>query len=166
MGQRDLRCFLKSSVSKVIGLVDTLSVEGGKIDLHALDDVTEMDVDDVGPVIDAAELLGFVVVKEEDIKLTEEGKAFAQSNVRKQRQLVRDKLLGIPEFKELVDAIRKEGELSRDDALATLGVEYADGEEAEEYAQNLNSWGRFAGLFHYESEECVFKPLREIQRPL
>lgn len=156
-----MRCFLESSVLMVIGLVDVLSVKRGKLDLHALADVTEMDIDDVGPVVDAAEALGLVVVEEEDIKLTEEGRKFALSHVRTQRQLLKEKLLKIPEFKELVDLIRKRKEVPRDEALAALGVEYAEEEAAELYARNLNSWGRFAGLFHYESEEYVFKPRKQ-----
>ena len=50
----------------------------------------QLDVDDLLPIVEAAQLLGFARALEGDVEVTEEGRAFAAGDIEKQKALFRE----------------------------------------------------------------------------
>src|SRR6202795_2933750 len=65
----------------VAGLLELLNDRHGEEDMYHIADDLLLEVDDLLPIIDAAVLLGFVTVREGDVVLTPDGKAFAEADI-------------------------------------------------------------------------------------
>ena len=67
----DMHPIAKVSVGQILGLVEAIDEVGGSSDVATIAQEVEMDIDRLGPIIDAAELLGFVKVAEGDLTITD-----------------------------------------------------------------------------------------------
>ncbi len=63
------------------GLLEKLAEEGGRADIYRFAGELTMELDDLLPVVEAGELLGFVNVQEGDLLLTPLGRAYAEASV-------------------------------------------------------------------------------------
>ena len=63
----------------IAGFLELLSDRSGRDDLYKLADELSMDVDDLLPIVEAAELLGFAVLREGDVEITPEGRELCRS---------------------------------------------------------------------------------------
>src|SRR5580658_8352881 len=64
----------------IAGLLELLHDQGGRDDIYRLAEPLAMDVDDLSPIIEAATMLGFAILKEGDVEVTREGGAFAEAD--------------------------------------------------------------------------------------
>ncbi|MCV5682475.1 AAA-associated domain-containing protein, partial [Escherichia coli] len=65
----------------IAGLLEILLDRDGRDDLYHLADELVMEVDDLLPIVEAAQLLGLVRVHEGDIEITPQGRAFAEADI-------------------------------------------------------------------------------------
>ena len=70
-----------ASVGGLAGLLEILSHRGGRMDLPKLAELLSFDVEDLLPLVDAAQLLGFAVVDEADLQITDEGRSFVAADI-------------------------------------------------------------------------------------
>ena len=63
----------------VAGLLELVIDKGGRDDIYRLADDLAFEIDDLLPIVDAAQLLGFLKVEEGDAAITESGTEFANS---------------------------------------------------------------------------------------
>src|SRR5579863_7284052 len=75
------------------GLLELLLDKGGRDDIYRLADDLAFEIDDLLPIVDAAQLLGFLKVEEGDASITETGTEFANSEILRQKELFRDAAL-------------------------------------------------------------------------
>ncbi len=75
------------------GLLELLLDKGGRDDIYRLADDLAFEIDDLLPIVDAAQLLGFLKVEEGDVPITESGAEFANSEILRQKELFRDAAL-------------------------------------------------------------------------
>src|ERR1700751_1127997 len=74
----------------IAGLLELLLDKGGRDDIYRLADDLAFEIDDLLPIVDAAQLLGFLKVEEGDASITEKGAEFANSEILRQKELFRD----------------------------------------------------------------------------
>jgi len=74
----------------VAGLLELLLDKGGRDDIYRLADDLAFEIDDLLPIVDAAQLLGFLKVEEGDASITPNGAEFANSEILRQKELFRD----------------------------------------------------------------------------
>ncbi len=71
------------------GLLELLIDKGGRDDIYRLADDLAFEVDDLLPIVDAAQLLGFLTIEEGDAAITPSGTEFANSEILRQKELFR-----------------------------------------------------------------------------
>ncbi|MCX7739575.1 MAG: AAA-associated domain-containing protein, partial [Meiothermus sp.] len=144
------------------GLVSLLErvAEGpdfGREDLPRLAEEMRLEVDDLFPLLDAAELLGLAVLQEGDIRLSAEGLRFIQANPEGRRQILAERLLlHVPLLAHIHRVLhtRPSGQAPEERFLREL-EDYMSAEDAEGVLAIATDWGRYAGLFEYDYNRGV-----------
>ncbi len=70
-----------ASVGGMAGLLEILAAHGGREDLPKFAERLTFDVEDLLPLVDAAQLLGLALVDNADIELTDEGREFVEADI-------------------------------------------------------------------------------------
>ena len=111
-----------------------------------------MDVDRLGPILDAGELLGLVTVEEGDVRITDVGRKLLHANVRERKRIIRDIIDDVPLFRLVMDIARAAGRpLSREEILEALSARVGS-HQAQDLFKALVYWGRYVELLRYESQ--------------
>jgi len=138
----------------IAGLLEVLLDTSGEEDLYHLAERLLMDVDDLLPIIDAAVLLGFAKLDQGDVKMTPQGKAFAEADIATRKTLFREASLARILLFQQIDCILRQKsdhsitiELFRD----VLDEHYPD-IEVEHQLETALHWGRYCEMFSYDSE--------------
>jgi NitT/TauT family transport system ATP-binding protein len=139
----------------IAGLLEILVDSGGTEDLYHLSEKLLMEVDDLFPIVEAAVLLGFAELKEGDVDITPAGKTWVEADIDTQKQLFREAALSRILLFQQIDKILREKsdhsiplELFRD-----ILDEHHPEEEIRRQLETVLNWGRYCGLFNYDSEE-------------
>lgn len=142
-----------AGVSTVFGLLEMLDDLGGKEDIYEIAQSLNYDLDDLFPVLKAAELLGFVNLHEGDVEMTPLGKEFVDKDVDGRKELLRSRLIEHPVFKEIVSELEasRDHHLSRSFLLEKFETRFSP-EESERQLQTVIDWGRYAELVGYNPE--------------
>ena len=77
----------------IAGLLELLLDKGGRDDIYRLADDLAFEIDDLLPIVDAAQLLGFLKIEEGDAAITPSGEEFANSEILRQKELFREAAL-------------------------------------------------------------------------
>jgi NitT/TauT family transport system ATP-binding protein len=141
-----------ASVGGLAGLLEILDAQGGREDLPLLARRLTLDVDDLVPLVDAAQLLGFSAVDHADIEITEEGREFVAADID------RSKAIFAQQAKERAPLVRaicnslettKDGTLGEGFFLDLLRRKFPE-EEAREQLDLAISWGRYGELYDFD----------------
>jgi NitT/TauT family transport system ATP-binding protein len=139
-------------LNALAGLLEQISSEGGRADLYRLAADLGMDPDDVLPIFEAGEILGFLTVQEGDLVLTELGKGYAEASIPTRRELVAGRILRVPVIAWIYETLQRDddGRVTKEFFLDALRGDFAD--LAEEQLQNAIRWGRHADLFGFDDD--------------
>ncbi len=142
------------------GLLETLAAPpyDGRADLPALSAALQLELDELLPLGETLQLLGFAEVEEGDIKLTEAGRQFAASDVDQRKQMFADALrTRVPLIATIRQVLeerwnhRASAVRFREELEDHMSPEYAD-----ETLRTAIAWGRYAELFSYDEEAAQF----------
>ncbi len=139
----------------ISGLLELVEEYGGPEDVAVISDRLRIEADDLLPILDAAVLLGFAMVREGDVTLTEIGRTFADAEVEIARTIFRDQALKFaPMVKTMHEVllVSRSKPVHEDFFMDILDEHYSDEEARNQFETALN-WGRYAGLFEYDSDE-------------
>jgi NitT/TauT family transport system ATP-binding protein len=135
------------------GLLELLLDKGGREDIYRMADDLSFEIDDLLPIVDAAQLLGFLNVEEGDAVITASGTEFANSEILRQKELFRDAVVA---HVLLLRQIRRALETKRDHTipedffLDMLDQQFSE-EECQRQMETAVTWGRYAELFDYDA---------------
>ncbi len=148
----DMHPIAKVSAGQILGLVEAIDEVGGSADAATISQEVEMDIDRLGPIIDAAELLGFVKVEEGDLTISDLSRKVLHANVRERKKIIRDIVDDVPIFKQVMDMAKGAGRpLSRDEVLGVIAAQVGTHNAADLF-NALVYWGRYTELVSYDSE--------------
>ena len=148
----DMHPIARVSVGQILGLVEAIDEMGGTADAATISQEVEMDIDRLGPVIDAAEFLGFVKVEDGDLTITDLSRKVLHANVRERKRIIRDIIDDVPIFKEVMAMARRAGRpLSREEVLGAIAAQVGS-HNADDFFKALVYWGRYTELVSYDSE--------------
>lgn len=148
----DMHPIARVSVGQILGLVEAIDEVGGSADVATISQEVEMDIDRLGPVIDAAEFLAFVKVGDGDLTITDLSRKVLHANVKERKAIIRDIIDDVPIFRQVTDMARKAGRpLSREEILGAIAAQVGS-HQAEDLFNALVYWGRYVELVHYDSE--------------
>ncbi len=137
----------------IAGLLEILIDRGGKDDAYRLADELGFELDDLFPIVEAAQLLGFLKVAEGDVAITDSGRLFADSEILKQKELFRDAALEhILLLRQITRALdTKSDHTVPEDFFLDLLDEQFSQEETQRQLETAINWGRYAELFDFDA---------------
>ena len=151
------------SVNQLAGLLEELhGLEQGsgnsRIGLPDLAEDMHFSVDDLFPLIEAVELLGFAQVADGDIELTAAGRLFVDADVQERKELFARHLIARVPLAARVRAVLDERHNHRAPGtrFRTELEDLLSEEEAERVLDTAIDWGRYAEVYAYDDNADVF----------
>ncbi|MDI2113771.1 ABC transporter ATP-binding protein [Commensalibacter nepenthis] len=148
------------SMNLMIGMVEALLAEPymGRADLPKLAQSLQMELDDLLPIGETLQMLGFADMAEGDIILTELGKELVHSEIEERKDIFRRSVV---KNVTLIRAIRSvldersnhkaSAERFRDELKDTMSPEYA-----RQTLSTVIGWARYAEIFDFDEESDQF----------
>lgn len=147
----DFHSIANVSVGQILGLVEAIDETGGVADVATISQEVEMDVDRLGPILDAAEFLGLLVVEEGDVRTTDLSRKVLSANVRGRKAILRDVIDDVPVFRMVLDMARKARRPFERREIMEAITARAGSHQAEDLFKALVYWGRYVELLQYDS---------------
>jgi NitT/TauT family transport system ATP-binding protein len=148
-----------ASVQQFSGLIDTLTEAPyhGRADLPHLADEENLVMDELFPLIETLQLLGFAQVSSGDIELTPLGHAYADADMLARKQMFADALLKHVPLAAHIRRVLDERPGHRAPAARFLREleDHLSEEEAERVLETVINWGRHAEIFAYDYDSEV-----------
>jgi NitT/TauT family transport system ATP-binding protein len=135
------------------GLLELLLDKGGKDDIYRLADDLAFEIDDLLPIVDAAQLLGFLTIEEGDAAITASGTEFANSEILRQKELFREAavehILLLRQIRRALES-KSDHTIPEDFFLDMLDEQFSE-EECLRQLETAVTWGRYAELFDFDA---------------
>jgi NitT/TauT family transport system ATP-binding protein len=142
----------------IAGLLELIIDLDGRTDIYRLADELAFEIDDLFPIVEAAQLLGFLKVEEGDAAITPEGRAYAQAEILQQKELFRkaalDHVLLLRQISRAL-ANKSDHSVSEEFFLDMLDEQFSDEESSRQLDTAIN-WGRYAELFDWDDARRRF----------
>src|ERR1700748_1686126 len=142
----------------IAGLLELVLDHNGKDDIYRLADDLAFEIDDLLPIVDAAQLLGFLKVTEGDAAITPEGREYAESEILRQKELFRTAAVtNVLLLRQIVRAIEAKSDRSVPEEFFhdMLDEQFSEEETLRQLEEALN-WGRYAELFDFDASRRRF----------
>lgn len=144
----------KVSISEMMGLIDELASydDQVKVDLPEIAESLHFEIDELFPITEALEILGFAHVLEGDIELTSEGRQLANADILESKKIFAKHLYASIPFVEFICGIlRERPNHEAPESLFLRELEkYLSEQVAEEVLSTVIDWGRYAEIFAYD----------------
>ena len=149
----------KAPVSQLNGLLEQVASgpDYGRDDLPHLASDMQLEVDDLFPLTDAAQLLGFARVEQGDITLLPLGSIYVEATIQESKSLFAKQLLehvALVAHIQRVLGTRPDHRAPEDRFLREL-EDYMSSEDADVVLATAIDWGRYADLFEYDYNSGV-----------
>lgn len=137
--------------SELSGLIETMKSLDERIDLPELADELMMNIDDLFPLLESLEILGYAKVSDGDIQLTDLGRRFSEADLQTRKQLFAGCLLEKIPLARYIRRILDEkiGHRVSEERFLTRLEDYLSEKEAERVLKTMIDWGRYAEIFAY-----------------
>jgi NitT/TauT family transport system ATP-binding protein len=142
-----------ATVGGLAGLLEILVAVGGREDLPKLAEQLVFEVDDLLPLVDAAELLGFATVEDADLQITDAGREITAADILTSKEIFAEHAY---EHAPLVRAIcnslaaTTDGTLSERFFLDLLRRSFSE-QDAQRQLELAIDWGRYGELYEYDA---------------
>ena len=148
-----------ASVQQLSGLIDTLTEAPyhGRADLPQLADEENLVMDELFPLIETLQLLGFANVSAGDIELTALGRAYAEADMLARKQVFAEAVLKHVPLAAHIRRVLDERPGQRAPAARFLREleDHLSESEAQRVLDTVINWGRHAEIFSYDSDTEV-----------
>jgi NitT/TauT family transport system ATP-binding protein len=144
------------NLGEIMGLVQMLGNEPESI--FALATRLKRDFGTFLSVIKAAELIGLVETPGQTVRLTKEGQAFRQADVKHRKELMRGLLLELKIFRHFADRIdhAEEKQITDTEVLEDLAKLFPS-ERPKVLIKTMVGWARYAELFSFDPKQGILK---------
>ena len=139
-------------------VIDLSDKSTGRADIYKLADELAFEIDDLLPIMEAAQILGFLKVGEGDVVITPEGREFAESEILKQKELFRTAALDhVLLLRQITRALNNKSDhtVPEEFFLDMLDEQFSDDETQRQLETAIN-WGRYAELFDFDAARRRF----------
>ncbi len=139
-------------IAGLLEMVIDMSDANGRADIYKVADELAFEIDDLLPIVDAAQLLCFLKVEEGDVTITPEGRLFAESEILAQKDLFRkaatDHVLLLRQITRALSN-KRDHTVPEEFFLDMLDEQFSD-EETRKQLETAINWGRYAELFDFD----------------
>lgn len=138
--------------SELSGLIENLTNYAEHIDLPELADELMMNIDDLFPLLETLEIMGFANVLDGDIQLNALGKQFAEADLQARKKIfarcLTEKIPLARYIRRVLD--EKVGHRVSEERFLTKLEDYLSEKEAERVLKTMIDWARYAEIFAYD----------------
>lgn len=144
-----------ADISELSGLLETLDEAGheGHIGLPELSESSHLNIDDLFPLTEVLDILGFAYVNNGELILTDAGKLFANADILERKKIFAAHLLRyVPLAKHIRQVLEERitaGQRASKDRFLNELEDFLSEKEAERVLRTVIDWGRYAELFAY-----------------
>jgi NitT/TauT family transport system ATP-binding protein len=148
------------STNLLQGLIEAVAAApfNGKADLPEIASDLQMEIDELFPVAETLQLLRFAELEGGDLKLSEEGMAFAQADVDERKRIfMRHLLTYVPlaaHIRRVLD--ERASHSARKSRFIDELEDFMSEEEADKTLRAVVRWSRYAEAFAYDDENAMF----------
>jgi NitT/TauT family transport system ATP-binding protein len=145
-------------IGSIVGLLETLNEQGTRIDIYKLSESLRFELNDLMPITEAAELLGFVKIANGDIELTDLGRKVVDGDENAKKAIFRQQMLANVALSKRIRAELQKADdhrVGREVILEFLGSSFPP-DESERQVNTVVDWARYAELFDYDPETDQF----------
>ncbi|HEV2613385.1 MAG TPA: nitrate/sulfonate/bicarbonate ABC transporter ATP-binding protein [Gammaproteobacteria bacterium] len=146
-------------VAELSGLLETLDADEhkGRMDLPEMADYLHLNIDDLFPITEVLEILGFATVSAGDIELTKAGIDFANADILERKKIFANHLLKsvplVERIKQVLDE-RPNHRANKERFVNELEDHLSESEADRTFLVAVD-WGRYAEIFAYDSNTGV-----------
>jgi NitT/TauT family transport system ATP-binding protein len=137
--------------NRLAGLLESVDAEQeNQVDLYRLAQDLKLELDDILPIVEGAETLGFATVDQGDIRLTPLGEAFATASIVARKEILAGRVMRLPIIRWIYETLQKDDNqrIAEDYFVEQLQADFGD--FAKEQLDIAVDWGRYADLFAYD----------------
>jgi NitT/TauT family transport system ATP-binding protein len=147
-----------ASVDGISGLAEILAKHGRPIDVADIADELGLDVDDLLPLVDGLELLGFATVTAAGVALTPIGVEYATADVQNSKEIFAATAVEVPLVHTMLTGLQRtnDGTLRAGFFRALLAHHYTS-EQAHAQLDVATDWGRYAELYSYDAMQEEYR---------
>ncbi len=137
-------------INRMAGLLEKINTEGGQHDLYRITNEFNLELDDMLPIVEMAEMLGFATVDQGDIRLTALGQTFADASILTRKEILAGRALRLPLIRSIYETLQADDNqrIDRDYFIDKLQADFGD--RAADQVDTAVDWGRYAELFAYD----------------
>ncbi len=144
-------------MTEVFGLLEVLDDNGGSLPADDLQRITGVVFDELLPVIDAAEILGLVIVDKNRVKLTKFGKEIISMDIDERQDEISKRIKNMDIFKKISRMLNSRGSITLEELIEFLEKELTR-RDAKKEARRIIEWGRYAEILDYDIETKTIVP--------
>ena len=148
------------SSNLMAGLMETVAAPpfNGKADLPEIASDLQMEIDELFPVAETLQMLRFVELEGGDLKLTEEGQAFAHAALDERKRIFLRHLLAYVPLAAHIRRVLDEraAHRARKSRFIDELEDFMSEESADLTLRAVVSWARYAEAFAYDDENAMF----------
>lgn len=138
-------------IGSIAGLLELLEDRQEK-DLYRLAQEFQLEVDEILPIVEAANFMKFVELAQGDINLTPVGHQFIDGSIDERKQIVRSQLLNhirlVQQIYRLLEA--KQNQRIPEELVLDILESHFSPEEAQRQLKTAIDWGRYAEIYGYD----------------
>ena len=140
------------------GLLEMLPENDERVDIYRLAEDLGLELDDLLPLIEAGELLGFLDVRAGNVGMTLPGRRFTNAGILQQKEYFQEAALHyVPMLGQILRALQAHpGRPVSDELYRDCLDEHFSEEEVQRQMETIVSWGRYAELFDYDAQDKRF----------
>jgi NitT/TauT family transport system ATP-binding protein len=145
-------------IDALTGFIERLHALGDREDLYELARDLQMEADDILPLAQAANLLGFADLEAGDVVLTPVGRRFAEADILEEKEIFRQQaVVSISLLRQIVRDLEAASEhrLEESGLLEALQQSFSEPETRRQLDTAID-WGRYAELFAYDDDAGEF----------
>lgn len=152
-GQKGATTKLPSArINALAGLTEVLAGAERRADLPRLADDLQLELDDLLPLVEAAELVGFAQVAEGDIFLTPLGQTFADASILARKEIIAGRILRHPTVRWIYETLQRADDHRGAEENFVQGLRPEFGDLAGEQLDIAINWGRYAEIFGFDDD--------------
>jgi len=142
------------------GLLEAVAAApfNGTADLPKIASDLQMEIDELFPVAETLQMMRFAELEGGDLRLTEDGKAFAQADQDERKRIFMRHLLAYVPLAAHIRRVLDEraSHVARKSRFIDELEDFMSEEAAEQTLRTIVSWGRYAEAYAYDDERATF----------
>ncbi|MBZ5553111.1 MAG: AAA-associated domain-containing protein [Acidobacteriia bacterium] len=148
-------------IGPIMGLIKVIQETEGPDDVYKLSQKLHFELDDLLPITEAAEILGFVKIESGDIEPTPLGIQLNDGDENLRKAIFRKQIEHLPIIHRVVEKLKSQEDhrVGKEFLIEILKKYFSSSEANRQFATALD-WGRYAELFEYDrdAEEFFLRP--------